>query len=1048
MRKLTLSLAILAALVPGSTYPLGLGDIELNSALNQELDAKIPVLSAEPEDAQTLIVKLADRDAFARAGIDRPYLLQQLKFKAEAKNGKPYVKVYSLKPIREPYLSFLLEVDWPEGHLLREYTILLDPPVYNSTGASTATAAPADTGGSRPFEDASAPAQKPMQAQTQDSRPALSAMTAPAPSVGASTSAPAPAPVASMQSNTGQQTQYRAMPEYQQVSGEYRVQQNDTLWSLASKFRPDASVSVEQMMLALVRENPEAFIKENVNGIKRGYILRMPERNSITSIDRQQALAEVRRHSALWREYRQTLTSAAPASSLTSAESGGVSGESAESATGEGKLSIVSPAGQDSSESAGSVQDPDAEIRRLKQKLAVAQEALESERLEKNNLQSRLDDLEQRVKSAIKMGVDDAELAKLQSDLSSARQEAQQAAPEAAPESQPGEEPTAEAPPEAAPEETPAPAPETEATGEQPAPAEAEQPVFADEAAGETQPAEEPAAAPETTPPAATTQPVTPPAFAQPAQKGFIQQLLENPNMLMAIGGGAIVILLLIALLLRKRKAAEGDDEWMALDETDLDSDKGGSDIDDLVSDAMVEETASMEAVDHDATAEMESALGDEDTAIQAPGGDSDLEDTVISLADDTEEAQEEERDDVIAEADVYLAYGIYQQAEELLQNAIKENPERDEYRMKLLETYFAGNNADAFASLAEETYQRKGNDKSYWDRVVVMGRKLCPNVELFSSADTVSMPADFNAEDLIPQKPETTDLELNVGEAETPDFDLGLETPEEEEADSTMVLSEPLDLEAPAQETDTAMDLENELAAFSGETEAAEPTAETGQGEDAGLEFDLGDFDTEMNAASTTSAAAEESGDELGIDEDFSLDFDASDLGFETAEESTPAETETLETETVAEVETEAAEPALDFDADLDLSVDLEKSADLGLEDELAETALTEEPAVSEDLGLDLDMGLAEEAEETSAEDMLELSDETLETAAAAGDDDFDISELSEDIDEVSTKLDLAKAYMDMGDNEGARSILEEVKQEGNPAQIEEAEALLQKAS
>ncbi|HEX5637477.1 MAG TPA: hypothetical protein VFY78_10355, partial [Gammaproteobacteria bacterium] len=131
MRKLTLSLAVMAALLPSQVLPLGLGEIELKSALNQELDAEIKVLSAAPEDAEQLIVKLASREAFARAGIDRPFSLQDLKFKTIIKGGVPYIQVYTLESVREPFLSFLVEIDWPNGHLLREYTLLLDPPVFN-----------------------------------------------------------------------------------------------------------------------------------------------------------------------------------------------------------------------------------------------------------------------------------------------------------------------------------------------------------------------------------------------------------------------------------------------------------------------------------------------------------------------------------------------------------------------------------------------------------------------------------------------------------------------------------------------------------------------------------------------------------------------------------------------------------------------------------------------------------------------------------------------------------------------------------------------------
>ncbi len=131
MRKLMIALAMgLGCLLPLVGHTLGLGEIEVNSALNQELNARIKLLSAVPEDTQNLIVKLATREEFNQAGIDRPFLLQSLKFTTEVKDGVPYIKVTSTKPIREPYLNFLIEIDWPKGHLMREYTILLDPPVF------------------------------------------------------------------------------------------------------------------------------------------------------------------------------------------------------------------------------------------------------------------------------------------------------------------------------------------------------------------------------------------------------------------------------------------------------------------------------------------------------------------------------------------------------------------------------------------------------------------------------------------------------------------------------------------------------------------------------------------------------------------------------------------------------------------------------------------------------------------------------------------------------------------------------------------------------
>ena len=128
-RKLLGAVVAAALLLPGSGFTLGLGEIEVNSTLNQRLNADIELLSATPEDAEDIIIKLASRKEFTRAGLDRPYSLNDLRFKSEEINGVPYIKVSSSSPIREPFLNFLVEIDWPNGHLLREYTVLLDPPL-------------------------------------------------------------------------------------------------------------------------------------------------------------------------------------------------------------------------------------------------------------------------------------------------------------------------------------------------------------------------------------------------------------------------------------------------------------------------------------------------------------------------------------------------------------------------------------------------------------------------------------------------------------------------------------------------------------------------------------------------------------------------------------------------------------------------------------------------------------------------------------------------------------------------------------------------------
>lgn len=128
MKKWTFRLLLAMLLFPLNAVALGLGDIQVNSILNQGLDARIDLISATAEDAEVLIVKLASREAFIKAGLDRPHELSSLRFKTLLENDRVYISVTSPKPIREPSLSFLVEIDWPRGHLLRQYTILLEPP--------------------------------------------------------------------------------------------------------------------------------------------------------------------------------------------------------------------------------------------------------------------------------------------------------------------------------------------------------------------------------------------------------------------------------------------------------------------------------------------------------------------------------------------------------------------------------------------------------------------------------------------------------------------------------------------------------------------------------------------------------------------------------------------------------------------------------------------------------------------------------------------------------------------------------------------------------
>ena len=429
-RKLLGTIIAAALFLPDTGYALGLGEIEVNSALNQKLNADIELLSAVPEDAETIIVKLASRKEFLRAGLDRPYLLNDLRFKSVLINGMPYIKVSSSGPIREPFLNFLVEIDWPNGHLLREYTVLLDPPVFmteHTSAAANVTPATLNNNGFRPGSSAS--------------NGALPVVT-PGVSVSSRPSSTTQAPVAQVQPGTVSQAPFTSQtnlipaPVIQQQSsinqsaGSYRIKTGDTAWSLADAMRPDQSITVPQMMVAMLRANPESFINENINGLKRGYILRVPDYDQVASISQADAWALVREQAALWRQYQQSQSGGQPVSAMEADDTATSTGMNAGSAAGSENDAYLEIVSAGSGSSARSGKDPtQMSEQELRAELALARERVETELVEKEALQQRIDSLQKDVeKMKGILSIEDAELAEAQSlNLAAEGEQAEQA---------------------------------------------------------------------------------------------------------------------------------------------------------------------------------------------------------------------------------------------------------------------------------------------------------------------------------------------------------------------------------------------------------------------------------------------------------------------------------------------------------------------------------------------------------------------------------------------------------------------------------------------
>ena len=974
MRKLIIAITFGALLLPNQALTLGLGDIEVNSSLNQQLDAEITLLSAEEGDAESLIVNLASREEFQRAGLDRPYMLTSIKFSTETRDGIPYIKVVSPKPVREPFLNFLVEVDWPRGHLIREYTLLLDPPIFSGRPAPTQSSTSRPAMGEKP----AVIAPESTMPEVGDFRPTVS------PSSDAAESKQTSSTGTTLDGMDAVGSGGSGYDQRLPASADgYRIQKGDTAWSLAESLRPDTSVSVEKMMLALLRTNPEAFIQENINGLKRGYILRVPELSAINNINHSEALAMVREQNALWREYQQAMASGKPIP----AHDGDMKSDGAmPSGVGDSRLAIV---GVDGGSSSGV--DPTAmSAEELRNELARTSEQLETERLEKENLRNRVDSLQGQVDNMKGLiTIEDQEMADMQSTVS--------------------------------PDQAADPAAMEESVTQEVVP---EQPMV-DKVAETTE------ATPEV-----LEQPAKPvaPAPVMPPMPEDESGLFEDPMILMAGGAGLLVLLALIAIIIKRRKPSSTDDEQAEEDSTETEE-VGEIEVDtDFDATQIISEEANEIAEeDHDSTVILQAVPKQEPT-------ESDGEKTVITEAVAPVAPAAEETDDVMAEADVYLAYGIFQQAEELLEGAIKSNPDREMYRVKLCETYYAAKNADNFEATAKALHEHSGGAESAgWLKVAALGKELCPDSDLFKNVD-VSAVADAAIAE--PSAPTEMDIDLGGDDsADAGELDFDIDAPEAvEESLELPDFDEPStdSAEAPAEEAELEFDI--------GDTGALDIDAldMPEEPEAAEEEFSLDIEASELDISDTETTEDSASGDDFV---DSSLDFGIDEIGSAETTEETDISIDGME------LDLDTKESAAD---ELDISMDLDDDS-LDIAMELDETDTTDASNDEDVLDISMDLEEPEAADELTIEDdgaidlgfdMEEDSDDTStvdddDKTMMRSPDDMDLTAL-DDVDEISTKLDLARAYMDMGDHDGTRSILEEVVAEGNDDQKKEAEDLL----
>ncbi|MCF5165622.1 peptidoglycan-binding protein [Pseudomonas congelans] len=935
VRKLVLAIAAASALSSGMAQALGLGELSVKSTLNQPLVAEIELTEAQGLNATQVVPSLATTADFAQAGVTRQAFLNDLTFTPVINaSGKSVLRITSSKPVREPYVKFLVQVLWPNGRLLREYSLLLDPPKF-SPEAAAAAAAPAP---------AAAPAQ----------------LATVAPSAEAPAPAPeAPAPVANPAT---------LPPPAADKQSQYVTANNDTLWEIAAKVRNGGTV--QQTMLAIQALNPEAFIGGNINRLKKGQVLRLPTPQQTTALPQSQAVAEVSRQYSAWRDGRR-LPAGTRQVDATRRDRAGAAPSKVDTSD---NLSLVSASGKPAAK--GAAGDGD-----LGNKLAVAQEALDTTRRDNAELKSRMNDLQ-------------SQLDKLQRlvELKNGQLAKMQAAGAAVP-------PPAATPEAATPANAAVPASLVDANGAPVKPA------------GEIAPEDAlPAGAAEVATPAPEQPLAVEPVVAADEDEDALQKIINNPVLLGLIGGAVLLILALLLLFLARRRAAKAEAEKHK-----------------RMARALAEESDFVSDMDMNAPPASFDGLDVPPPNVRMGG------------AAAAASAGRERPADPLVQAEIHIAYGRMNQAIELLEEAVNEDPKRDDIRLKLM-----------------EIYAEQGNNKAYaaHERKLVAAGKLEAEVEQREELNSTLKPV---APVAAPLASETSTASASpavaaaAAAATTAALVAELDAKYVEELladDSAEQVAEP----EPEIVATPEPELEPEVVAQL----AAEPVEEADP-------FDH-DFDLSLDEFEEPSVPEVSTVNELD------------DLMLDEPKVSAVADDEALSFESVMQQQEEARaattpQDLADFDLDLSEEDPALKSEDdflLGLgEDPLDLGETSPVPPVSDDMELpeDFDLSLADEIETDQASQAFatEIDDVnaelerlsqnlehppldeprfTAEDAAALEDEpDFDFMSGT---DEAATKLDLARAYIDMGDADGARDILDEVVTEGDDGQKSEAREML----
>jgi pilus assembly protein FimV len=375
----TISAAILAGILalaePSAAQAAGLGRLTVLSPLGSPLNAEIEIVSLQPGEEDGLSARLASGDAYRQAGIEPSGALRTVRFAIVKRDGRPVLRVTSTAAVNEPFVDILVDLEWNGGRLTREYTVLLDPPELKGPQAIAAapqqpaapSAQPLPPLEAKPKPEAAAPAQD-SGAPVQDSGAPVQDSGAPVQDSGA----PVQDVAAPAQGQGAPVQDVPAKPERLAGANGYDVKRGDTLGAIARDNLPQG-VSLNQMMIAIYRANPDAFLRENINLVRAGRTLNIPGAESLSNVDASEANQLVQAHRTEWEEYRSRLA-AAPTSAETAsgrAVTGKIEGKPEAGAPGAAedqvRLSKADPAKPGASGRAARADDAAARERALKE---------------------------------------------------------------------------------------------------------------------------------------------------------------------------------------------------------------------------------------------------------------------------------------------------------------------------------------------------------------------------------------------------------------------------------------------------------------------------------------------------------------------------------------------------------------------------------------------------------------------------------------------------------------------------------------------------------